>query len=334
MVGNVGRDLNKPSKAGATVGAYVLTYESGEEEVIPLVVGKNVADMRYGHFVPDAVPAFMMPDQFSADEEGPIGLSYHLDEMLPVEPKKQLMMYTHQLAHPGKPLKSFMFRATDPEAGLYLAAVTLRRSGPRMNALLLDGKPINPIPAGSPKVAPSILDTLRDKRKDLSLDGQWHYKLDPGNEGTKAKFFAADFDVSGWKTIAVPSQWYVQGIDYHGVVWFRRDVDVPADFPARRPNCVSTALTTMRESGSTANTSAATSARFPDSSSTPRPRCGRARKTRSWSAWTARSIRDSRLEDAAQRPSHGRYRHALQRRGLHGRDLSLRSAPRPRRRRY
>ena len=29
----------------------------------------------------------------------------------------------------------------------------------------------------------------------------------------------------------VPSQWYVQGIDYHGVVWFRRDLDVPADFP-------------------------------------------------------------------------------------------------------
>ena len=29
----------------------------------------------------------------------------------------------------------------------------------------------------------------------------------------------------------VPSQWYVQGIDYHGVVWFRRDVDVPAEFP-------------------------------------------------------------------------------------------------------
>ena len=29
----------------------------------------------------------------------------------------------------------------------------------------------------------------------------------------------------------VPSQWYVQGIDYHGVVWFRREFDVPADFP-------------------------------------------------------------------------------------------------------
>ena len=128
--------------------------KSGEEEEIPLVVGKNVADMRYGHFVPDAVPAFIMPDQFSAEEEGPIGLSYHLDEMLPVEPKKQLMMFTHQLAQPGKPLRSLTFRATDPEVGLYLAAVTLRRSGPRMNALFLDGKMINPIPAGSPKVRP------------------------------------------------------------------------------------------------------------------------------------------------------------------------------------
>lgn len=231
VLGNVGRDLDQPSKSGVTVGHYIVTYESGEEELIPLVVGKNVADMRYGHFVPDAVPAFMMPDQFSAEEEGPVGLSYHLDEMVPVEPKKQLMMFTHPLAQPGKPLKSFTFRTTDPDVGLYLAAITLRRSGPRMNALLLDGKPINPIPEGSPKVAPSILDTLRDKAKGRSLDGPWLYKLDPGNQGVQSNYFAADYDVSGWKTMSVPSQWYVQGIDYAGVVWFRRDLDVPADFP-------------------------------------------------------------------------------------------------------
>jgi beta-mannosidase len=236
VAGNVGRDLDKPSKTGATVGEYILTYESGEEEVIPLVVGKNLADMRYGHFVPDAVPAFIMPDQFSAEAEEPAGLSYHLDEMLPVEPKKQLMMFTHQLAQPGKPIRSLTFRATDPEVGLYLAAVTLRRSGPRMNALFLDGKPINPIPAGSPKVPPSILDTLRDNRKELSLDGPWLYKLDPGNEGVKAKFFAADYDATAWKTMPVPSQWYVQGIDYAGVVWFRRKLDVPADFPGTAAN--------------------------------------------------------------------------------------------------
>lgn len=86
IAGNVGRNLGKPSKAGATVGRYLVTYEDGVEEAIPLIVGQNMADMRYGHFASDAVPAFIMPDQFSVDEEE-AGLSFHLDEMLPIEPK-------------------------------------------------------------------------------------------------------------------------------------------------------------------------------------------------------------------------------------------------------
>ena len=31
--------------------------------------------------------------------------------------------------------------------------------------------------------------------------------------------------------MAVPSQWYVKGLDYHGVVWFRHEIEVPASFP-------------------------------------------------------------------------------------------------------
>ncbi|MFZ1934677.1 MAG: sugar-binding domain-containing protein [Thermoguttaceae bacterium] len=231
VLGNVGRDFDKPSRAGATVGRYVITYENGEEEAIPLVVGKNVADMRYGHFASDAVPAFMMPDQYSVDDKAPVGLSFHLDEMLPVEPKKQLMMFAHKLRRPGKPLKGLAFRVTDPEAAMYLAALTLRQSGPRMNALFYNGKMVNPIPVGTPQAAPSILDRSRDPRKSIALDGRWLYRRDPAHEGTQAKYFTVDCDVSNWKTMPVPSQWYVQGIDYHGVVWFRRDVRVPADFP-------------------------------------------------------------------------------------------------------
>ena len=102
------------------MGRYLVTYEDGEEEVIPLIVGQNMADMRYGHFVSDAVPAFMMPDQFSADEEEADRLSYHLDEMLPVEPKKQLLMFAHRLAHPGKPLKSLTFHVDRPRGRAYI----------------------------------------------------------------------------------------------------------------------------------------------------------------------------------------------------------------------
>ena len=71
VLGNVGNNLNKPAKLGMTVGRYVVTYESGQQEVIPLVVGQNVADMRYGHFVPEAEPAFMAPDHFTSDDKKP-----------------------------------------------------------------------------------------------------------------------------------------------------------------------------------------------------------------------------------------------------------------------
>ena len=53
----------------------------------------------------------------------------------------------------------------------------------------------------------------------------------PGNEGIRKEYFLPSYDISQWKPMAVPSQWYVQGLDYHGVVWFRREIEVPASFP-------------------------------------------------------------------------------------------------------
>jgi hypothetical protein len=159
--------------------------------LIPLVVGDNTADVRYGHFVPNAEPAFMLPDPFSAEGEGPGGLSYHLGEMLPVEPKKQLMMFSHQFAHPAGPLKSLTLRVTDPEVGLYLAALTLRQSGPRMNALFYNGKMVHPIPEGTPTATPSILDALRD------ADKEWITMLESGSTDNTSAATSARSPVSG-----------------------------------------------------------------------------------------------------------------------------------------
>ncbi len=231
VLGNVGAGFDIEAKAGATVGQYVVSYESGQQEVVPLVVGKNLAHVRYGHFVPEAEPAYALSDKHPPDAERATGLYYHLDEMVAVEPKKQLMMFGHRLAHPGRPLKSISLRATDAGCALYLAALTLRQRGPRMNALVYNGRMVKPYPDDAPRAAPSPLEALEDAKQRLPLDGPWLYRTDPGNLGVRERFCAPEHDVSAWKRMPVPSQWYVQGVDYHGVVWFRRDFDVPDAFP-------------------------------------------------------------------------------------------------------
>ena len=70
---------------------------TGKAEDIPLIAGKNVADVRYGHFVPDAQFAYGLKPHDPPHGE----LSYHLEQMLPVEAKSQLMSFTHHLGHSG-----------------------------------------------------------------------------------------------------------------------------------------------------------------------------------------------------------------------------------------
>ncbi len=236
FLGNVGNGFDTTPDTETPVGEYVLRYEDGREEVVPLVAGKNVADFRYGHFVPEAEFAFGFKDKelAGAGQPGtgqPEALYYHMDEMLAVEPKKQLQMFSHTPKYPDRPLDSLKFRCTNPDASLVLAGLTLRQSGPRMNALIYNGKVIKPYPENTPKAAPSMLDSMRDNTRILSLDGQWRYVTDPGNRGIRHAYYKEEHDASEWAIMPVPSQWYVEGIDYHGVVWFRREFDVPAEFP-------------------------------------------------------------------------------------------------------
>lgn len=68
-----------------------------------------------------------------------------------------------------------------------------------------------------------------------NLNGAWAFRFDPQDDGLKAgweKPGAAGFDQS----IVVPFPWEseLSGIhkpDYHGVAWYRREIQVPADFP-------------------------------------------------------------------------------------------------------
>ncbi|MBW1972374.1 MAG: beta galactosidase jelly roll domain-containing protein [Deltaproteobacteria bacterium] len=56
--------------------------------------------------------------------------------------------------------------------------------------------------------------------KIISLNGNWKAKigyLKPGN------LYLPDIDDSNWKKIHVPSNWYLENIDYSGALWYRKD---------------------------------------------------------------------------------------------------------------
>ncbi|MDH5441333.1 MAG: hypothetical protein OEY31_12095, partial [Candidatus Bathyarchaeota archaeon] len=47
----------------------------------------------------------------------------------------------------------------------------------------------------------------------LSLNGNWKFSLAPNPELAPKDFHRSDFDVEGWDTIPVPSNWQMLGYD-------------------------------------------------------------------------------------------------------------------------
>ena len=67
----------------------------------------------------------------------------------------------------------------------------------------------------------------------LSLDGTWSLAVDPQNVGREQKWFEKDA-VEGAKPAKVP--WIIQDAfpGYHGVAWYWREFDAPAEPASRR----------------------------------------------------------------------------------------------------
>ena len=58
----------------------------------------------------------------------------------------------------------------------------------------------------------------------FSLDGQWQFL--PSNT-TSSNYYSQHADFSKFKQIKVPSNWYTQGYDHHGVAWYKRTFMLP-----------------------------------------------------------------------------------------------------------
>ncbi|MGA2490925.1 MAG: sugar-binding domain-containing protein, partial [Anaerolineales bacterium] len=52
----------------------------------------------------------------------------------------------------------------------------------------------------------------------LSLSGNWRYSTEDQSD-----FARPAFDDSAWRTMHIPQNWFLGGLDHHGVVWYRRE---------------------------------------------------------------------------------------------------------------
>ncbi|MEE6188212.1 hypothetical protein PIECOFPK_00683 [Mycovorax composti] len=85
------------------------------------------------------------------------------------------------------------------------------------------------------KEFPEIIKTI-EKNKDTSYINsfrggppQFAMMRQPEDKGLEQKWYAPEYQPKGWRTIAIPGYWEDQGVrNLDGVVWYRREVDIPA----------------------------------------------------------------------------------------------------------
>jgi len=75
----------------------------------------------------------------------------------------------------------------------------------------------------------ALADERERSSRFLSLDGRWKFALSPNADARPTGFERPEYDVSGWKDIAVPADWQAEGFDQP------RYNNITYPFPANRP---------------------------------------------------------------------------------------------------
>lgn len=63
----------------------------------------------------------------------------------------------------------------------------------------------------------------------IKLNDEWRFATDKDNRGTRDKWYADNYNDSGWKILKSGSSWQSQGVAYHGWAWYRQKLVIPAD---------------------------------------------------------------------------------------------------------
>jgi sialate O-acetylesterase len=74
--------------------------------------------------------------------------------------------------------------------------------------------------------------TVQRPSRFATQQEQWYRKNDPGSAGGDV-WAGPSFNDTDWKTMKLPTRWEEAGLpEYDGVVWFRKEVDIPANWAA------------------------------------------------------------------------------------------------------
>ena len=72
-------------------------------------------------------------------------------------------------------------------------------------------------------------DAWKGHRLQISLDGDWRFATDAGDEGLRQRWFDAAFDDSDWRRLASGKSWQEQGVEHAGSAWYRQRLFVPRE---------------------------------------------------------------------------------------------------------
>lgn len=87
------------------------------------------------------------------------------------------------------------------------------------------------LPAQRAQLAEQLADLPRLQREYERQFLSWQRQAlpgDVGNLGLARGWARPDLDVSSWPELPLPGYWQTHGLSFNGVVWFRREVDIPA----------------------------------------------------------------------------------------------------------
>ncbi len=72
-------------------------------------------------------------------------------------------------------------------------------------------------------------------KETLNLGGVWKYQLDPDDKGMELGYNKPDQDVSSWKDMKIPNNWYLTEVgDYFGTVWFSTRFQAPDSYKDKK----------------------------------------------------------------------------------------------------
>ncbi|HYW94361.1 MAG TPA: sialate O-acetylesterase [Bacteroidales bacterium] len=82
---------------------------------------------------------------------------------------------------------------------------------------------------------PDLIRMIQDQ--DRTTSSVWYTELNRKDKGYKTPgkpWYSPDLDISNWKVMQVPGYWADNGRgEVNGVVWFRKDIDLPADMAGK-----------------------------------------------------------------------------------------------------